>query len=61
MESDGAVYDRMNKLSDPELAYVARWVALTSPEIAERGLEALAAFQCDYPDKARLLFGGGQS
>ena len=56
------VTDRINELSDPELAYIARQVALTSPEIAEAGLEALAAFKADYPEHARLIFGanGGQ-
>ena len=57
MESDGKVYDRMNTLSDPELAYIARWVALTNPDIAERGLEALGVFKRDHQDHARLLFG----
>ena len=51
------VADRMNELSDPELAYIARLVALTSPEIAETGLGALAAFKADYPDHAKLIFG----
>lgn len=57
MESDGKVYDRMNQLTDPELAYIARWVALTSPEIADKGLDALAAFKRDHQDKARRLLG----
>ncbi len=56
MESDGKVYDLMNKLSDAEMAYIARWAALTHPDIAEKGLEALAAFKRDYPDQARLIF-----
>ena len=55
--TQASITDRMNGLSDPELAYIARLVALTSPEIAEAGLEALAAFKADYPDHARLIFG----
>ena len=54
--TDGKVYDRMNELSDPEMAYIARWVALTHPGIAEHGMEALAAFKRDRPDQARLIF-----
>jgi hypothetical protein len=56
--------DRMAALTDPEMAYVARWVAITHPEIADEGLAALAAYRRDHADKAALLLGaemnGGQ-
>ena len=57
MTGDLPVSDRMNKLTDPELGYIARWVALTHPEVAEKALVALAEYRRDYPDKARMFLG----
>lgn len=52
-----SVYDRVSGLTVPEQAYIARWTAITRPEIAAEGLEALAAYRRDHPDEARALLG----
>ena len=51
--------DRISALTDAEQAYIARWVAVTHPEVARGGLEALAEYRRDHPDKAALLLGAG--
>lgn len=51
---DAPVTDRMNELSEAQRGFVARWVALKHPEIAAEAVEALAAYERDYPDMARL-------
>ena len=53
----GSPIDRVQRLSDAEQAYIARWVAITHPEIAEDGLAALDDYRRDHADTATLLLG----
>jgi hypothetical protein len=55
------VTDRIASLSDPEQAYIARYIALAHPEIAEEGLEALAVYRHNHPKQARQLLGAFRS
>jgi hypothetical protein len=51
------VYSRMGTMTDAELAFVARTVALQHAGIAEEALRALADYKRDHPGSARRLFG----
>ena len=57
MSDPEEVSARIRRLSDPEQAYLARWVGVMHPDVAEQALAALAAYRRDHPDKARAFLG----
>lgn len=44
---------RVRALTDADAAYVARWVAISHPQIAADGLDALARYRRDHPDPSQ--------
>jgi len=53
------VSERVQALTDAEQAYLARWVAIAHPGIAEQALDALTRYRHDHPDTARAFLGTG--
>lgn len=51
------ITDRISELSDAEQAYIARFIALRHPQIAEEAVAALAEYRRDYPESARVFLG----
>lgn len=48
---------KFSDLSDAELAFIARTVALRDPAAAARALDALAVYKREFPGPARFVFG----
>jgi hypothetical protein len=51
------VSERVQTLTDAEQAYLARWVAIAYPGVAEQALNALTRYRRDHPDAARAFLG----
>jgi hypothetical protein len=51
------ISERIQALTDAEQAYLARWVAITHPGIAEQALDALTRYRRDHPETARTFLG----
>lgn len=52
-DAEEQAYADMNALAVAELCYIARWLALRNPELAQEGMAALAKYKRLYPDAAR--------
>lgn len=45
----------MNALSGAEREYIARWLAIVYPDVAEQAMADLAKYEKDYPDEAARM------